>query len=211
MGKNVDKSFLSLGAKPVVIYSLQALEKCREIDEVVLVVRKDRVEVARYAVRMYGCSKVKKIIEGGSQRKDSVLKGLEAVDEDCSVVVVHDGVRPCVTSEIFAKTIRSAEQHGSGVAAVKVTDTVKESGRGVTISNTIDRTKLWLAQTPQAFDIKLLKKAFEIVRKKKLSITDESAAVELVAKTVRLVPSSSANIKITTPDDLILASALLRL
>ncbi|NLB56656.1 MAG: 2-C-methyl-D-erythritol 4-phosphate cytidylyltransferase [Lentisphaerae bacterium] len=211
MGKNVDKAFLSLGAKPVIVYSLQAIEKCREIEEVILVVRKDRMEIARNAVRMFGCSKVKKIIDGGAQRKDSVAKGLKEISDECKVIVVHDGVRPCVTPELFTLTVQSAQKHGSGVAAVKITDTVKEIGRTVLIANTVDRTKLWLAQTPQAFNAKLLKTAYDHVQKNKLLVTDESAAVEQVAKNVRIVPSTSANIKITTPDDLVLASALMRL
>ncbi|MDD5482118.1 MAG: 2-C-methyl-D-erythritol 4-phosphate cytidylyltransferase [Kiritimatiellae bacterium] len=211
MGADIDKAFLSLGTKPVVVYSLLAFEKCRDIDEVVLVVRRDRIDAARQAARMFGCNKVKKIVAGGAQRQQSVSKGLQAAAEDIDIAVVHDGARPCVTSDLITQTINSAKQHGSGVAAVKITDTVKSVEKGVIISETVDRTKLWLVQTPQAFKADLLRKAFAHVEKKKIRITDESSAVELVAKGVRLVVSSSSNIKITTPDDLTLAAALMRL
>ncbi len=211
MGQNVDKAFLSLGAKPVVVYSLRAFEKCPDIDDVVLVVQKERLEAARCMVQMFGCTKVKKIVAGGAQRQVSVAKGLEAIDEDTEILAIHDGARPCVTSELISATIRSAKEHGSGVAAVKITDTVKEVERGMTLARTVDRTKLWAVQTPQAFQKALIVKAMAHVKKAKKVVTDESSAVELVAKNIRLVLSTSANIKITTPDDLVLAAALMRL
>lgn len=211
MGANIDKAFLSLGTKPVVVYSLLAFEKCRDIDEVILVVRKDRIDATRQAVRMFGCNKVKKIIAGGTLRQQSVINGLDEASENVDVVIVHDGARPCVTSDLISQTINSAKQHGSGVAAVKITDTVKSVEKGMIISETIDRTKLWLVQTPQAFKINLLRKAFAYVEKKKIKVTDEASAVELISTGVRLVASSSSNIKITSPNDLTLAAALMRL
>lgn len=211
MGTEIDKAFLSLGTKPVVVYSLFAFEKCRDIDEVILVVRKDRVDAARQAVRMFGCNKVKKVVAGGVLRQQSVMNGMNELNEDVDIVVVHDGARPCVTADLINQTIASAKQHGSGIAAVKITDTVKSVDKGMVISETIDRTKLWLVQTPQAFKFNLLQKAFALIEKKKIKVTDEASAVELVSGGVRLVAASSSNIKITTPDDLTLAAALMRL
>ena len=211
MGPDVDKAFLSLGAKPVLVYSLLAFEKCPDVDEVVLVVRKERVEAARCAVQMFGCKKVIKIISGGNQRQQSVANGLAEISEEAEVVAVHDGARPCVTLGLISETIKSARQYGSGVAAVKITDTVKEVDKGMIISQTIDRTKLWRVQTPQAFKVALLRKAFAMVKKKKIKITDEASSVELICDNVRMVQSSSSNIKITSPDDLMLAAALMRL
>lgn len=207
----MDKAFLSLGPKPVLLYSLLAFEKCPDIDEVILVVRKERAESARCAVQMYGCNKVIKIIAGGTQRQISVAKGFAEISDESSIVAVHDGARPCVTPDLISETIKSAKQYGSGVAAVKITDTVKEVERGMIISRTVDRTKLWRVQTPQTFKVDLLRKAFALIHKKKLTVTDEASAVELVSSHVRMVQSSSSNIKITTPDDLVLAAALMRL
>jgi 2-C-methyl-D-erythritol 4-phosphate cytidylyltransferase len=211
MGAEVDKAFLSLGTRPVVVYSLMVFEKCRDIDEVILVVRKDRIDAARQAVRMFGCNKVKKVVMGGTLRQQSVINGLAEINEEADIVVVHDGARPCVTADLITRTINSAKEYGSGVAAVKITDTVKRVEKGMVISETIDRTKLWLVQTPQAFKVNLLKKAFAHVEKKKIKVTDEASAVEMVTSGVRLVDASSSNIKITTPDDLTLAAALMRL
>jgi len=211
MGPDVDKAFLSLGAKPVLVYSLLAFEKCPDVDEVILVVRKERVESARCAAQMFGCKKVIKIVVGGNQRQQSVANGLAEINGEAEVVAVHDGARPCVTPDLISETIKSARQYGSGVAAVKITDTVKEVDKGLIISQTIDRTKLWRVQTPQAFKVALLRKAFAMVAKKKIKITDEASSVELICDNVRLVQSSSSNIKITSPDDLVLAAALMRL
>ena len=211
MGADIDKAFLSLGTKPVVLYSLFAFEKCSDIDEVILVVRKDRIEAARQAVRMFGCNKVKKIVAGGTLRQKSVINGMKEVDKEADIVVVHDGDRPCVSANLISQTVASAKQHGSGIAAVKITDTVKSVDKGMVISETIDRSKLWLVQTPQAFKINLLKKALTFIVKKKIKVTDEASAVELVSKGVRLVAASFSNIKITTPDDLTFAAALMRL
>lgn len=211
MGPDVDKAFLSLGSRPVVIYSLLAFEKCAEIDEVVLVVRKERLESARCAAQMFGCKKVARIVAGGNQRQQSVAKGLAAVSENVEIVAVHDGARPCVTPALITETIKSARHFGSGVAAIKITDTVKSSEKGMVINQTIDRAKLWRAQTPQTFRKDLLLQAFEFVEKKKIKITDEASAVELVCNDVRIVNSITSNIKITTPDDLVLAAALMRL
>jgi 2-C-methyl-D-erythritol 4-phosphate cytidylyltransferase len=211
MGTDIDKAFLSLGTKPVVLYSLFAFEKCRDIDEVILVVRKDRIDAARQSVRMFGCNKVKKIVAGGTLRQQSVMNGMSEISKESEIVVVHDGARPCVTADLISETITSAKQYGSGIAAVKITDTVKSVDKGMIISETVDRTKLWLVQTPQAFKVSLLQKALTFIEKKKIKVTDEASAVELVSKGVRLVAANSSNIKITTPDDLTLAAALMRL
>ncbi len=211
VGANVDKVFLNLGTQPVLAYSVLAFEKCPDIDGVILVVRKDRIEAARGMSQMFGCYKVKRIVAGGATRQASVLNGLNQLNEDVKIVAVHDGARPCVTSAIISETVKSAKRYGSGVAAVKITDTVKHVDKGTIISKTVDRTKLWAVQTPQAFRVDLLLAAFKEVKKKKLDVTDEASAVELVCDDVRLVPAALSNIKITTADDLNLAAALLKL
>jgi len=211
MGADVDKAFLSLGGQPVLSFSLRAFEKCRDIDAIILVVRKDRLETARGMLQIYGCAKAKKVVAGGAQRQISVCNGLAEVDDDAKIVVVHDGARPCVTPELISETIRAAKRCGASVAAVKITDTVKEvQAGGLSDSKTIDRTKLWAVQTPQAYKMELLVEAYKQVNKKHLTVTDESSAVELVHKEIRLVPSTWSNIKITTPEDLAVAATLLK-
>jgi 2-C-methyl-D-erythritol 4-phosphate cytidylyltransferase len=210
MGSDVDKAFLSLGTRPVLAYSLLAFEQCPMIDGVVLVVRKDRMDSARGLAQIFGCDKVRKIVAGGLSRQLSVMNGLAELGDDVRTVVVHDGARPCVTSDLICETIKSAKRHGSGVAAVKITDTIKEVDRGMVVARTVDRKKLWAVQTPQSFKVELLTRAYGNVEKKKLAITDEASAVEALGEPVHLVPAPLANIKITTPEDLALAAMILK-
>jgi 2-C-methyl-D-erythritol 4-phosphate cytidylyltransferase len=209
MGKDVDKAFLHLATKPVLAYSLQAFEACPDIDEVVLVVRKDRMESARGMAHMFGCSKVRKVVAGGSQRQDSVVNGLDAINPDAEIVAVHDGARPCVTPALISQTVSVAAKHGAAVAATKVTDTVKLVEKGTTVTRTLDRSKIWTVQTPQTFQVRLLREAYEAVRKKKLAVTDDASAVELLGRDVHLVSSVVPNIKITTIEDLPVVAVLL--
>jgi 2-C-methyl-D-erythritol 4-phosphate cytidylyltransferase len=209
MGTGVDKAFLSLKGQPVLSYSLRAFERCPEVANVILVVRKDRLEAARALVQVFGCAKVEKVVAGGTTRQQSVCNGLNAVPKEATIVVVHDGARPCVTPQIISETIKIARRYGSGIAAVKVADTIKEAHGGLSGTRTIDRSKLWAIQTPQAFKKELLVSGYEMARKKRMAVTDESSAVELVSKDIRLVPSTWSNIKITTPEDLAIAAALL--
>lgn len=212
MGPEVDKAFLSLGTKPVLAYSLAAFEKCHDIDAIILVVRKDRVDAARGLIQIYSCSKVKKIVAGGAQRQQSVLNGIEALNsDDVKIVAIHDGARPCITPELISATIASAKANGSGVAAIKVTDTIKSADAHMNVEKTIDRTRLWAVQTPQTFKLDVLMKAFDAVKKKKAVVTDEASAVELICGKVKLVPSAQSNIKITTPEDLTTAAAFLKI
>jgi 2-C-methyl-D-erythritol 4-phosphate cytidylyltransferase len=210
MGADVDKAFLSLGTRPVLAYSLLAFEQCSMIDGVILVVRKDRVDSARGLVQMFGCSKVRAVVAGGASRQISVMNGLEKLGDDVKIVAVHDGARPCVTPALIEETIKFAKRHGSGVAAVKVTDTIKEVDRGTLVSRTVDRTKLWAVQTPQTFRVDWLKKAFIQAGKKRMIVTDEAAAVEALGEAVHLVPAPVLNMKITTPADLALAAMILK-
>jgi 2-C-methyl-D-erythritol 4-phosphate cytidylyltransferase len=207
----VDKAFVSLGPRPVLAYSLMAFEECLDIDGVILVLRKERIKAGRNVVDMFGCSKVKAVVAGGPLRQVSVRNGLDALPVDAKIVAVHDGARPCVTPQLISETIKSAKRYGSGVAAVRIADTVKHVERGLTVTRTVDRSKLWAVQTPQTFKVSLLRRAFELVNEKHVTITDEASAVELTSQKVRLVQASVSNVKITTPDDLAMATTLLNL
>jgi 2-C-methyl-D-erythritol 4-phosphate cytidylyltransferase len=211
MGANSDKAFLSLGQRPVIAWSLLAFEKCQEIDRIVLVVRKEQMVASKSVVQMFGLSKVQAVVAGGARRQDSVANGLAAVDPDTRIVVIHDAARPCVTPELIAATIESARSNGSGVAANRITDTVKFVKRGALVDHTVDRTKLWAVQTPQAFSFELLRKAYAHVSEQDTIVTDEASAVEGLGESVRLVEWPKPNIKITTVEDLAVAAALLKI
>ncbi|NLB68566.1 MAG: 2-C-methyl-D-erythritol 4-phosphate cytidylyltransferase [Lentisphaerae bacterium] len=209
MGGGVDKAFLSLGSKPVVAYSMMAFEACPDIDSIVLVVRRDQVVAAKGVAQMFGCRKVKAVVAGGASRQASVKNGLNACDSDTSIVCVHDGARPCVTTALISETIKSAKRYGSAVAATRVTDTVKHVERGQIVSSTLDRAKVWTVQTPQTFKFDLLYRAIEKAEADKKVFTDEASAVEHIGENVHLVPTLFPNIKITVTEDLTIAGLLL--
>ena len=210
MGGGRNKQFIELLGKPLVYYSLAAFEQCCVVDTIVLVRRPDYAEQAERIPRDSGFKKVAAFADGGTERQNSVWNGLEKCDRATEIVAVHDGARPLVTPALIESTIVSARSFGTGIAATKVVDTIKEANEDKTVIRTIDRTKLWAMQTPQTVQFKLLREAYAKVLEKKLVVTDEAAAVELLGRRVDLVETPFLNLKITTPSDLAIAEALLR-
>ena len=208
MGAGTDKAFLNLGPKPVVAWSLLAFEHCADIDQIVLVVRKEQVVAAKAVARMFGISKVVAVVPGGSRRQDSVVNGLNALDVDTRLVVVHDGARPCVTPETISETVKLARRSGAAVAGSRIWDSVKLVEKGTSVTRTEDRSKLWAVQTPQAFDVRLLKRAYAAVAERKLEVTDDASAVEQLGETVKIYETEKPNFKITTVEDLQMAAAV---
>ena len=211
MGGGTDKAFLSLGPKPVVAWSLLAYEKNTDIDKIILVVRKDQLTAAKAVAKMFGISKLFKIVPGGTRRQDSVQAGLKEVDVDTRIVVVHDGARPCVSQEVLSEVIKSARRGGAAVSGCRIRDTVKIVEKGCTVSSTFDRAKLWAVQTPQAFPCSMIRKAYAAVEAQKIEVSDDSQAVEIAGESVKICESDKPNIKITTPEDLQVAAAILKL
>lgn len=208
MGAGTDKAFLNLGPKPVVAWSLLAFERCADIDQIILVVRKDQLIAAKAVVRMFGISKVRAVVAGGAKRQDSVLSGMKELDLDTRFVVVHDGARPCVKPETISEVVKLARRGGAAVVGCRIWDTVKFVEKGTTVTRTEDRTKLWAVQTPQAFDVRLLKRAYAAVVEKKIDVTDDASAVELLGESVKIFETEKPNLKITTVEDLQLAAAV---
>jgi len=210
MGPNVDRAFLSLGTRPVLAYSIVALEKCPDIDMVIIVVRRDRIDAAQAVAQMFGCAKVKRVVAGGAQRSGSVQAGLDALSSEVRFVSVLDASRPCVTPDLISETLRQAKRYGSGVAAMRTEDSMKEVQKGLTVSRTVGRSHLWHSMTPQSYRVELLREGLKAARKKRLMLEDDAQAVELV-DSVHLVPTTVPNIRIASADDLTLAAAVLRL
>lgn len=211
MGGGADKAFLSLGSKPVVAWSLLAFEKNADIDSIVLVVRKDQVTAAKAVARMFGISKLSKIVAGGARRQDSVQAGLKEVDSDTRIVAVHDGARPCVSQEVISDVIKSAKRGAASVTGCRMRDTVKVVEKGSTVSQTVDRSRYWAVQTPQAFPYSMLRKAYAAVEAGQKEVLDDAQAVEAIGEPVKICESNKLNIKITTPEDLQIAAAILKL
>jgi 2-C-methyl-D-erythritol 4-phosphate cytidylyltransferase len=207
MGTGTDKAFLSLGNRPVVAWSLIAFEKCPDIDRIILVVRKEQQLAAKAVAKMFGISKLVAVVPGGNKRQESVQAGLAVCDVDTRFVVVHDGARPCVTPEVISEVVKLAKRVGAATVGRRMTDTVKRVEKGTLVSATEDREKLWAVQTPQAFNFRVLQNAYKSLGKN--DVTDDCQAVELSGEAVRIYENREPNFKITTVEDLQIASALL--
>ena len=211
MGTAKNKSYLLLAGKPIVYHTLFEFERSPLIDEIVLIVGNDEVEHARSSiVDAFQFTKVSTIVVGGLKRQDSVLAGLRAIKGDSEVVMVHDGVRPFISQALLQKTGQAMEASGAAIVAVPVKDTIKTVSPQREVLTTLDRSTLWAIQTPQAFRRDILEKAFEKAIDDGFYATDDASLVERIGVTVRVVDGSYENIKITTPEDLVLGEAILK-
>ena len=211
MGKAVAKQFLPLGDKPMFAHTLLAFQRAAEIDEIIPVLSKEDMESClRDVIEQYHITKVKTLVVGGKERQDSVMNGLQKLEKDASVVLVHDGVRPFVTAEMIRESVELAKKGECVVVGVPLKDTIKEVDDKGLVRHTLERDRLWAVQTPQAFPLKVLKRAYEESYKHRVFGTDDAMLVERAGGKVRVIMGSYENIKITTPGDLILAEEILK-
>jgi 2-C-methyl-D-erythritol 4-phosphate cytidylyltransferase len=197
------KQFLEINGKPVVVHVIERFESAPSVDAIVLVLAKDQIG----SLELNQFTKLQTIVAGGNSRAASVSNGLNAVSADTDIVAVHDGARPLVTVDEIERTIERAKQTGAACLVAAVTDTIK-SIRGDEIAATLDRDQLRRALTPQAFRLEVLKTAYDGADLSE-SITDECYLVERLGHPIAIVEGSVRNIKITHPEDLILAKTLL--
>jgi 2-C-methyl-D-erythritol 4-phosphate cytidylyltransferase len=211
MGKARAKQFLLLGDKPLLAHTLLAFQRAPEIDEIIPIVSQEDVEdCLRDIIEPYQISKVKTLVVGGKERHDSVLNGLQKIGKDAAVVLVHDGVRPFVTPEMIREAVGFAKDGECVAVGVPLKDTIKEVDENKIVRRTLERRSLWAIQTPQVFPVKILRRAYEESYKLKMFGTDDATLVERTGGTVRVIMGSYENIKITTPEDLILAEEILK-
>lgn len=202
-----DKLAEPLDGIPVILRTLAAVEAVPEIREIVVVTREDRVEEYR---RLLGqCSRLRAVVPGGSTRQESVRNGVRALSPDCTLAAIHDGARPLVTSEVFARCIEAARSCGAATAAVPVKDTIKLADEAGRVLDTPDRSRLWAVQTPQIFDRERYLRAAEEAERRGLSCTDDCQLFEAVGWEVQLVMGDYRNLKLTTPEDFLAAGAYL--
>lgn len=210
MGTKVKKQFLELGGKEIITSTIEKFEKCKEVDEIVLATAKDTIELLWNIVKREGFRKVSAVVEGGKERQHSVYAGLCAANKKAEIIVVHDGVRPFVEVEDIKKTIITAQQKGACVLGVRAKDTVKICNAENEIITTPQRNFVWYIQTPQAFRKDLLLKAFKRAERENFVGTDESMLAERDGNVVFVIEGHYENIKITTPDDIVIAEAFLK-
>ncbi|OGQ58849.1 MAG: 2-C-methyl-D-erythritol 4-phosphate cytidylyltransferase [Deltaproteobacteria bacterium RIFCSPLOWO2_02_FULL_53_8] len=205
------KNYIKLLGKPVLAHTLTPFESCAHIDAIIIVTPPTDVNYCnRYIVKKYGFTKVAAIVAGGSERQYSVSNGITAaLNFNPNFIMVHDGARPLVTETIIEETLRAAKRCGAAICAVPVKDTIKESDSGY-VKSTIVRDALRAVQTPQAFTLEVIVEAYKRAQEDGILCTDDSALVERIGAKVRIVSGSYENIKITTPEDLAVAAAIMR-
>jgi 2-C-methyl-D-erythritol 4-phosphate cytidylyltransferase len=208
---NLPKQFLKLGDKPILAHTIEKFESCELIDEIILVVPEEYLGYCSQAiVDRYSFSKIKKVVAGGEERQDSVYKGLKACANNTLLVAIHDGVRPFISQEKISESIKLCQVKKAVILAVPVKDTIKRVEDGSVIT-TLDREKLWLVQTPQVFEYKLILDAYEKAKEDDFVGTDDSVLVERMGYEVTVLEGEYENIKITTAEDLIIAEKILEM
>lgn len=200
-----DKVVRELRGQPLVSISLRVFNDSPLIDAIVLVLGPHNIEQGRRIVEDNRLDKVVEVCLGGDRRQDSVRRGLERVSH-MEWTVVHDAARPCVTEDLIARGLDEVRQTGAAIAAVPVSDTIKRADHDRTVTETLDRDGLWAVQTPQVFRTELLRQAHDAVSE---DATDDASMVERVGASVRIFMGSPDNIKVTAPEDLALAEAIL--
>lgn len=211
MGRAVAKQFLPLGDKPMLAHTLLVFQRSTDIDEIIPILSEDDMEhCLRDVIEAFHITKVKTLVVGGKERQDSVYNGISKLGKDASVVLVHDGVRPFVTAAMIKECVDYARKGECVAVGVPLKDTIKEVGDDGSVRRTLERSKLWAIQTPQAFPFRVLKKAYEECYKNKVSATDDATLAERAGNKVRVLMGSYENIKITTPEDLVLAEEILK-
>lgn len=208
MGEAVPKQFLEINQRPLLLFAIEPFTRCAFINTIIVVVPPAWVDkTTRWLATMSTGDRTVIVISGGSRRQDSVRGGLAQVSADHEVVIIHDGARPLVTPSLITRCYDAARRHGAAIAALPVTDTLKQADSGGTIRATIERAGLWRAQTPQAMQTALLRQAF--ARCSDDEVTDEAAMLEKAGIQTVVVTGESTNIKVTYPEDLAMVGAIL--
>ena len=206
----MDKLMLPLDETPVIVYTLRAAQAAPSVGEIILVTREDLIVPMSQLCQDYAISKVTKVVRGGASRTQSVRLGTLEVSGDAQVIAIHDGARPFVSAEVIERVVAQAMETGAAAPALPVKDTIKVAHDGV-VESTPDRACLFAVQTPQVFESSLIKAALQKALDDGLELTDDCAAVERLGMKVALTRGDERNIKLTTPEDLAVAQAILEL
>ena len=214
LGLGINKAFAMLQGAPLIVHCLQMLQATGLVKRAIVVLAPAEVEDGLALLQSYqeryfaGLPFV--VVAGGKERQDSVMNGLAEVTEEDCYVAVHDGARPFAGQEVFARTFAAAKAHGAAIAAVPVKDTIKVINEAGAVTATPVRSSLVAVQTPQIFEVALLKKAYEYLAANPTVVTDDASVVELLGHEVMVAQGRYENIKITTPEDLVFAENLLK-
>lgn len=208
MGVDVSKQLLKLNNTPVIVHTLLAFEKATSINEIIVAAKKEEISLYEEFARTFHITKFKKAVAGGETRQESVKNAFAAISDKTAFVSIHDGARCLITPEEIEQVNSAAYLTGAATAAIRCEETVKKEKSGL-IEETLDRDHIWLARTPQVFGVNLYRAALAIAERDQITVTDDCALVEHIDYRIRLVKCSKNNIKITTMEDIPLATAIL--
>lgn len=206
----VDTAYLNVGIKPVIAYSLEALDECPDIAGVVIVTDRTRFDICRIMAQRYGGSKLKAIVPGALERDANLAAAMKTLTEEVGFVVVHEVSRPSLDSASISKTVASARRYGTGISAVRITDIIHLTTRQGLSGTPLEAEQAWAVATPQAYKRDILEAGLDAARRKRRKLTDISDVLSLTRQEARLVEMPSGQIVIRSPDDLALAAALLK-
>ncbi|MER2089276.1 MAG: 2-C-methyl-D-erythritol 4-phosphate cytidylyltransferase [Sporosarcina sp.] len=208
MGAGYNKLFLELDDKPILIHTLEVFEGDPSCNGIILAIKPDERAKIQSLLEQFTIKKVKALVDGGEERQGSVAACIRAHDAG-GIVLVHDAARPFIRRSVIAELVEVADGHGAAIAGVRAKDTMKYAQAGV-VEGTVDRERLWIIQTPQAFQYDLLRQASDQAQAEDFLGTDESMLVERLGEPVRIVESSYDNVKMTTQEDLVFGEAILK-
>jgi 2-C-methyl-D-erythritol 4-phosphate cytidylyltransferase len=209
MGAGKNKLLLTLEGVPILIHTLRVFEADDECTGIILAISPSDEQQFKSLLKEYGIHKVSSLVNGGKERQDSVYNGLEAVHALDGIVLVHDAARPFIKIDTIHRLVEAAGKDGGAIVAVPVKDTIKKAANGV-VAETVERSSLWAVQTPQAFRTSVLLEAHNKAMREQFIGTDESSLVERIPHPVSIIEGDYDNIKLTTPEDLYFAQAILR-
>lgn len=209
IGGSTKKQFLVLGDKPIIIYPLEVFESIPEIKSIQLVLQTGDIEFGQKALESFPFTKVN-IVSGGKERQDSVYNGIRHITSPSDIILIHDGVRPFISTELINNIITASKEYGAVVPAIPERDTIREVDSNYYIVKDLDRQKVWRIQTPQAFRRDIILKSIEQAMADNYYATDDATLVAKYHYPVKVIRGSELNIKITYPEDILLGESILK-
>lgn len=211
MQGRLSKQYLPVDGKPVLVHTLSIFQLSPDIDDIVLVTPEEDIRTVGHTIlEPWRITKVRHVLAGGKQRQDSVRNGLGVIGDDVDIVLIHDAVRPFISGDVIHRAVREAEKYGAVTVGMPVKDTVKRVDQDGCILETLNRQILWMTQTPQAFRRSVIQAAYRKADDDQFYGTDDASLVERMGFRVKMIEASYENIKITTPEDLLLAEILIK-
>ncbi|NLN65727.1 MAG: 2-C-methyl-D-erythritol 4-phosphate cytidylyltransferase [Clostridiaceae bacterium] len=208
MKADMNKQYLLISGKPILAHTIEAFERCEIISEIIIVIHHEDRKLFEECILPFGFSKITSVVDGGADRQASVYRGLQRIDPACEIIMVHDGARPFIHSNIITDSVNVAKKQGVACVGVPVKDTIKMVNSVKRVDKTLERSLLWAVQTPQVFKRDILIKAHEKAIEEGYRGTDDSVLAERLGIPVHMVMGSYSNIKITTIEDLAIAEAI---